>query len=545
MKQDQEFVVGVDVGTLSTRAGIFNLKGAMMGSGSRPIANFYPQPDYVEQSSEDIWENTGLAIREASKQAQIHPGQLVGISFDATCSLVCLDKKLKPLTISSTGDPLRNIIVWMDHRAIKEADFINQTKHPVLAYVGGKISPEQQPPKLKWVKENLPETWARAGKFMDLADFMVFRATGQDRRSLCTNVCKWTYLGHEGKKGSWDFTFFEMIGLGDLFGEGKVPKRVYPVGSFAGTLTKKNARELGLRPGVKVGVGIIDAHAGGIGLFGNCAKLSYKDKNQWNKTLALIGGTSSCHMVTSFEPRFIPGVWGPYWGAMIPDMWLNEGGQSATGSLIDYVIKNNSSYKDLKDLVEKTHRDIYQVLNQEVRRHGGSEWTKETHVLPYHHGNRSPRADAHAKGMMVGLTLDQSVSEVAKHYYATVQAIAYGTRHIIEVMNEKGYQISDIYMCGGHTKNQLFIQEHADITGCSIYLPEEKEAVLLGTAILASVAAKKYRSVREAIPKMSRSGEVIHPNFNNKKYHDARYRIFKLMYEQFKEIRTLSDESFA
>lgn len=543
MAHDQEFLVGVDVGTLSARAGIVDLKGNLVGMGIQPISIYHPQTDFVEQSSEDIWEKTGLAIREAIKQAQIEFQQILGISFDATCSLVCLDKKHEPLTISPTGDSKRNIIVWMDHRAIKEANFINQTGHRVLNYVGGKISPEQQPPKLKWIKENLSETWARAGKFMDLADFMVFRATGQDRRSLCTNVCKWTYLGHEGKKGSWDYTFFEMIGLDDLFEEGKVPKLVYPVGSFAGILTKKSARELGLRPGVKVGVGIIDAHAGGIGLLGHCAKLGLKDRNQWNKALALIGGTSTCHMATSSEPRFIPGVWGPYWGAMIPDMWLNEGGQSATGSLIDYVIKNNSNYQDLEELAEKTHTDIYQVLNQEVSRYGGPEWTKDIHVLPYHHGNRSPRADVHARGMMVGLTLNQSISEVAKHYYATLQAIAYGTRHIIEVMNEKGYQISDIYMCGGHTKNQLFVQEHADITGCNIYLPEEREAVLLGTVILAAVAANKYRSVQEAMPQMSKVGEVIRPNFNNKKYHDARYRIFKLMYEQFKEIRALSNSS--
>jgi FGGY-family pentulose kinase len=543
MAHDQEFLVGVDVGTLSARAGIVDLKGNLVGMGIQPISIYHPQTDFVEQSSEDIWEKIGLAIREAIKQAQIEFQQILGVSFDATCSLVCLDKKHEPLTISPTGDSKRNIIVWMDHRAIKEANFINQTGHRVLNYVGGKISPEQQPPKLKWIKENLSETWARAGKFMDLADFMVFRATGQDRRSLCTNVCKWTYLGHEGKKGSWDYTFFEMIGLDDLFEEGKVPKLVYPVGSFAGILTKKSARELGLRPGVKVGVGIIDAHAGGIGLLGHCAKLGLKDRNQWNKALALIGGTSSCHMATSSEPRFIPGVWGPYWGAMIPDMWLNEGGQSATGSLIDYVIKNNSNYQDLEKLAEKTHTDIYQVLNQEVSRYGGPEWTKDIHVLPYHHGNRSPRADVHARGMMVGLTLNQSISEVAKHYYATLQAIAYGTRHIIEVMNEKGYQISDIYMCGGHTKNQLFVQEHADITGCNIYLPEEREAVLLGTVILAAVAANKYRSVQEAMPQMSKVGEVIRPNFNNKKYHDARYRIFKLMYEQFKEIRALSNSS--
>jgi FGGY-family pentulose kinase len=289
-------------------------------------------------------------------------------------------------------------------------------------------------------------------------------------------------------------------------------------------------------------VGIIDAHAGGIGLLGDCARFPSKDKNLWNKALALIGGTSSCHMATSSEPRSISGVWGPYWGAMIPDMWLNEGGQSATGSLIDYVIKNNSSYQDLEALAEKAHTDIYQVLNQEVSGYGGPEWTKDIHVLPYHHGNRSPRADAHARGVTVGLTLNQSVSEVAKHYYATLQAIAYGTRHIIEVMNEKGYQISDIYMCGGHTKSQIFVQEHADITGCNIYLPEEKEAVLLGTAVLAAVAAGKYVTVVDAMKNMSRIDKMIKPDFRHRQYHDRKYKIFKLMYEQFEEIRELSKE---
>lgn len=542
MNPDKEFVIGVDVGTLSTRAGIFDLKGTLVGMGIHPISIYHPQTDFVEQSSEEIWEKTGLTIREAIKQAQIEFQQILGISFDATCSLVCLDRKNNPLSIAPTGDPNRNIVVWMDHRAIKEADFINQTGHRVLNYVGGKISPEQQPPKLKWIKENLPRAWALAGKFMDLADFMVFRATGVDKRSLCTSVCKWTYLGHEGERGSWDYSFFEKIGLSDLFDEDKVPKFAFSVGSFAGALTEQSADELGLQPGIAVGVGIIDAHAGGIGLLGDCTKLPSKDKNLWNKALALIGGTSSCHMATSSEPRSISGVWGPYWGAMIPDMWLNEGGQSATGFLIDYVIKNNSSYQDLEALAEKAHTDIYQVLNQEVSGYGGPEWTKDIHVLPYHHGNRSPRADAHARGVTVGLTLNQSVSEVAKHYYATLQAIAYGTRHIIEVMNEKGYQISDIYMCGGHTKSQIFVQEHADITGCNIYLPEEKEAVLLGTAVLAAVAAGKYVTVVDAMKNMSRIDKMIKPDFRHRQYHDRKYKIFKLMYEQFEEIRELSKE---
>ena len=539
MEPDKGWVIGVDVGTQSTRVGIFNLKGSMMGMGSQTISIFYPQADFVEQSSEDIWEKTALAIQEAIKQAQVRPGKIVGISFDATCSLVCLDPQNRPLTLSPTHDPSRNIIVWMDHRAIKQADFINQTGHRVLRYVGGQISPEQEPPKLKWIKENLPETWARAGKFMDLADFMVYRATGNDRRSLCTNVCKWTYLGHEGEGGSWDYPFFEMIGLSDLFDGGKVPKLVHPAGSFAGTLTEQSARELGLSPRVSVGVGIIDAHAGGIGVLGEYAKVASKDRTVWNKALTLIGGTSSCHMATYSEPRFISGVWGPYFGAMLPDRWLNEGWQSATGSLMDYVIRNNSSFSEIEALAREAGVGTYQFLNREIQKHGTPELTKEVHILPYHHGNRSPRADAHARGVVVGLTLNQSISEVVKHYYATIQAIGYGTRHIIESINEKGYEISEIFMCGGHTKNRVFIQEHADITGCTITLPQEKEAVLLGTGILAAVASGQYPDMIDAMKKMSKMGEEVRPNFTNQKYHDTRYKIFKLMYEQYKEIRAL------
>jgi len=132
----------------------------------------------------------------------------------------------------------------------------------VLQYVGGIMSPEQEPPKLLWLKENLPETWQKAGKFFDLADFMVYKAAGADLRSLCTNVCKWTYLGHESR---WDQSFFEAIGLGDLFDGGKVTEDVAPMGEKAGTLSAEAANHLGLTTRTAVGVGIIDAHAGGIG----------------------------------------------------------------------------------------------------------------------------------------------------------------------------------------------------------------------------------------------------------------------------------------
>src|SRR5438309_1597705 len=115
------------------------------------------------------------------------------------------------------------------------------TGSAVLRYVGGVFSPEMQSPKLLWLKENLPAAWRRARRFLDLPDFLTYRATGDETRSLCTTVCKWTYLGHEAAAapdsvGRWDGTFFHEIGLSDLVAEDyrRIGVRVRPMGEPLG-----------------------------------------------------------------------------------------------------------------------------------------------------------------------------------------------------------------------------------------------------------------------------------------------------------------------
>lgn len=515
-------VIGVDVGTGSVRAGVFALDGTMLAAASSPILEFHPEPDFYEQSSENIWAETGRVVREALAESKCSPDAVIGLSFDATCSLVVLDADGQPLTASKTGRAERNVIVWRDHRAIDQTNRINAGGYDVLRYVGGAMSPEQEPPKLLWLKENLPETWQRAGKFFDLADFMVYRATGIDLRSLCTNVCKWTYLGHEAR---WDCDFFFAIGLGDLFDRGKVTEDVAPMGECAGTLCAEAAALMGLTTKTAVGVGMIDAHAGGIGLGVD------------EPILALIGGTSSCHMAVSNEARFIPGVWGPYFGAMLPGMWLSEGGQSATGALLDHTVARFGTVREEDHywhvLMGKEINAAYAELNAYIAQKGvRSDWTERLHILPDHHGNRSPMADPHARGVMDGLTLDMSYDTLARIYHATIQAVAYGTRQIIDAMEKQGYAIARINACGGGAKNALWIREHADATQRPIHLPKEPEAVLLGAAILGAVAAGAFASIREAMRAMCHAGEVVEPDRETADYHEWKYAQQRAMYDQ-------------
>jgi FGGY-family pentulose kinase len=338
---EENHLIGVDVGTASVRAGIFTQKGEMLAQAVSPIRMYRPEENFVEQSSENIWENTCRVINEALLKSKVDKDKIVGIGFDATCSLVALDKTDQPVSVSPTKEPHQNIIVWMDHRAMQETDEINKTGDEVLKYVGGNVSPEMEIPKLMWLKRNLPEQYKKTAKFLDLADFMVYRASGNDLRSVCTKVCKWTYIAHEKR---WSNKLFKEVGLEDLTDNNRIGKEIADLGSSAGTLTEKSADQLGLTTNITVAVGIIDAHAGGLGVLG---------KNP-ETTLAIIGGTSSCHMASSKKPLFVKGVWGPYYGAMVPDLWLNEGGQSATGSLVDFVIRDSSFYPKLMEEVEKT-----------------------------------------------------------------------------------------------------------------------------------------------------------------------------------------------
>ena len=536
--------LGVDVGTGSVRAGVFDASGKMLGVGVEAIVTTRPAEDFVQQSSSDIWRACGVAVRAALAGAGVAPQQVAGLGFDATCSMVALDSQDRPVTVSPDGDDEQNVVVWMDHRALAQTERINATGHEVLRYVGGKVSPEMQTPKLLWLRENLPDTWLRAARFLDLPDFLVYRATGQDVRSQCTTTCKWTYLAHEDR---WNEEFFRQVGLGELADEGfrRIGTRVRPVGERAGRLTPDAAQQLGLVEGTYVAVALIDAHAGGLGVLGYPGPDGTLTPQELETRLALIGGTSTCHMVVSREPRFVPGVWGPYFAAMVPGMWLSEGGQSATGALIDHTIRSHVRGKELEQRAEQEGTTIYELLNRTLDELGGSaafpaSLTRELHVLPDHHGNRSPRADASLRGMVSGLRLTDSVESLALVYLATVQALAHGTKHVIDVMNAHGHRIETLVATGGDTKNPVFLREHADVTGCTIVLPREPEAVLLGSAMLGAVASGDRGSVVEAMGAMGAPGrELVPAGGDVAGYHRAKHAVFQRMYEDQMAYRAL------
>jgi FGGY-family pentulose kinase len=521
-------LLAVDVGTGSARAGLFDASGHVLARASHPVRLERPQPDHAEHSSDDIWQAVCTAAKAARAEAGVPPESVAGLSFDATCSLVALDGADRPASVSLTSDDRWNVIVWLDHRAIAEAEEITAAQHRVLNYIGGIMSPEMEIPKLMWLKRQLPAQWRGYGRLLDLADFLAWRASGIDQRSECTLACKWTYLAHE--RPGWQADFLHRVGLADLKRRARLPERAKPIGHRIGKLSPTAAGELGLSTDCAVGVGLIDAHAGAVGaLAGEIAGARLDHR------IAMIAGTSTCHMALSREARFVPGVWGPYFGAVAPGLWLNEGGQSASGALLDHLLNWTA---ESRKLGTRGHDSVIARI-AELRRQEGAAFARDLHVLPDFHGNRSPLADPKARGVISGLAMDASLDAVARLYYAGAVGIALGTRHILDRLGEHGYRIDHLHLTGGHVRNPLLVELYADATGCTVVLGEEEDGVLLGTAMVAAVAAGFYRSLAEAAAAMGRPGRSVTPSPAMQDHYDARYRAYLAMEEQSRALEDI------
>ena len=437
-----------------------------------------------------------------------------GMGFDATCSLVVVDVAGHPLTVSASGDERRNVIVWMDHRAMAEARRVNETRDDVLRYVGGSVSPEMEIPKLLWLKRHLPSTYHSAGHFFDLADYLSFRATGSTARSMCTLACKWNYLAHEHR---WSGSYLERIGLGDLASDeyARIGREIVAPGtSLDAGLIKPAAHDFGLLEGTPVGASLIDAHAGGVGTIGGRGESG--EPVDVCRRLAYIMGTSACIMATTREPCFVPGVWGPYYSGMVPGFWLNEGGQSAAGAAIDHLVRSHPAYDETVAAAHAAGMEVLEFLERRIVSRAASLGeaallARDIHVLPEFLGNRSPFADPDARAVVAGMDLDVDIGSMERLFVAGLCGLAYGLADVVESFRSHGVESDMMVISGGAGRSPLVRQIMADTTGLTIAVPRTQEPVLLGAAMLGAVAAKSRGSIGDAMASMSAIGRLSEP----------------------------------
>lgn len=321
-------------------------------------------------------------------------------------------------------------------------------------------------------------------------------------------------------------------------------------GELVGTLSEKAGSELGLPAGIAVGSGVIDAYAGWVGTVGAKVHLGSNqlesgvpknDMSQAFSRLAAVAGTSTCHLAMSKGPVFVDGVWGPYRDVLLPDYWMAEGGQSATGELLKHVLETHASYNELLSMAESFNTNVYDYLNSHLEEMMDKVGAPTISYLGRHFffygdlwGNRSPIANPNMTGSIIGLTSDRSMDGLAIHYYATMEFIAMQTRQIVETMNKSGHSITSIFMSGSQCQNKILMELLATTCGMPVLIPKYVHAAVVhGAAMLGAKAASsdkegKTEDLWSIMDRMSKPGRLVKPgkDENEKKLLDAKYAVF-------------------
>jgi D-ribulokinase len=232
-------------------------------------------------------------------------------------------------------------------------------------------------------------------------------------------------------------------------------------------------------------------------------------------------GTSACIMATTIEPRFVPGVWGPYHSGMVPGFWLNEGGQSAAGAAIDHLIQSHPAHAEAEASARGTGLGILEFLERRIVSRVGNVGTaallaRDVHVLPEFLGNRSPYADPDSRAVIAGLDLDADIGAMERLFVAGLCGLAYGLADVVDAFRSHGVGSSMMVISGGAGRSPLVRQIMADTPGLTVALPEAQEPVMLGAAMLAA-AGGAYPSIGDAMASMSAIGRLSEPTAGNRR----------------------------
>jgi L-ribulokinase len=490
----ERYVIGVDFGTLSARAILVNVRNgqtfaqAVVEYKNRVIERALPgandslPADTALQDPADYSRAFEITVRSLLRR--VSPEQIAGIGTDFTCCTVlpttangaplCYDAKYR-------DNPHAWVKLWKHHAAQPQADQINrlgaERDEEFLKIYGGRYSSEWLFSKLLETLQQAPAVYDATERFIEAGDWIVWQMTGQEKRGLSAAGFKAMRVCGENSDQFPAPDFFHALDprLRNVV-ESKLQSDFLPPGASAGGLTPEMAKRLGLRAGIPVAIGNIDAHAGvtacGVTTPGR---------------LVIIMGTSSCHLLLSDKKQAIEGVCGVVKDGVVPGLWSYEAGQAGVGDSFAWFVEKIAPRGLTHDRLEREAAKLAPGQSGLL----ALDWWNGSRFL----------VDADLSGVIFGLKLSTEPHEI---YRALIESTAYGTRRIIEAFTEKGIAIDEVVACGGLAqKNDLLLQIYADVTGRTIKVAAAEQASALGAAIHAAVAAGIYKDFDSAARKMT------------------------------------------
>jgi L-ribulokinase len=501
-------VIGVDFGTLSVRASVFDSALGRLGAGAAeyPLHRSPDDPDRATQSHADQMSALALAVRRAVADAGVEGVAVEALALDTTgSSVIPVDDRLEPLD---------DYYLWCDHRAWNEAAEITACAHErnleAIRWCGGTYSSEWGFSKLlHWLRHN-PEARARCATALEHCDMVAAVLCGISDpaavpRSVCAMGHKWMWNRDLGGLPPEQF----LTGVDPLFAgiRAKLGGTYATSDRIAGHLTPAWAEKLDLRAGIPIPVGAFDAHWDAIG-----AGVRLGD-------VVNVVGTSTCIMAIGEQPTLIPGVCGVVQGSIHPKLTGIEAGLSATGDIFDAIARRAGT------TVAELSRglDRYRAGQTGLLR------------LTWDNGDRTVLVNPELGGITLGWRLTHTAQD---ELFAAIEGTAFHTRVILERMEEYGVPVHRIINGGGiPQRNAVLNQVYANVMGKPILVPAG-DVTSLGSAIFAFLAAGAFRTVEEAQDALCPGYTTIQPEAGAAAICAELYPLYRQLYFAFGERRS-------
>lgn len=532
MSEQDQYVVGVDFGTLSGRALVVRVAdGAELGTAVHEYAHAVIEdrlpdgrplpPDWALQVPDDYREVLRTAVPAAVAAAGIDPARVIGIATDFTaCTMVPTLADGTPLNelAEYAGRPHAYVKLWKHHAAQPQADRINrlaaEREESWLPRYGGLISSEWEFAKGLQLFEEDRDLYDRMDRWVEAADWIVWQLCGGYVRNACTAGYKG--IRQDGAYPTPDFLEALAAGFGGFVAD-KVDQPIGQLGDRAGGLTTEAAAWTGLPEGIAVAVGNVDAHV-------TAPAAQAVGPGQ----MVAIMGTSTCHVMNGETLREVPGMCGVVDGGIVAGLWGYEAGQSGVGDIFGWFTRTSvpASYAEAATAAgESLHEHLTRLAaEQEVGEHG-------LVALDWHSGNRSVLVDHELSGLVIGQTLATRPEDV---YRALLEATAFGTRVIVETFRDSGVPVQQFIVAGGLADNALLMQIYADVTRLPLSIIDSEQGPALGSAIHAAVAAGAYADVPTAAKSMGKVRRNVYlPDEARAESYDALFEEYVSLHDHF------------
>ena len=483
--------IGIDLGTSAVKLLLMDEKGSIKNIVSKEYPLYFPNPGWSEQKPEDWYEQVMAGLKDLIKDAD--KSQVAGISFGGQMhGLVILDEN---------DNVIRPALLWNDGRTYEETDYLNEKigKDKLSEYTANIAFTGFTAPKILWVKNKEPENFKKIKKIMLPKDYIAYKLTGVN----CTDVSDASgMLLLDVKNRSWSKEMCDICGITvDM-----LPK-LYESYECVGTVKEDIAAELGIPATCKVAAGAGDNAAAAVGTGtvgdGNCnislgtsGTIFISSKNfgvdKYNALHSFDHADGSYHLMGCMLSAASCNKW-----------WMDD------------IIGTDDYAGQQKDITDD------KLGNNHV------------FFLPYLMGERSPHNNPNARGTFIGLTMDNTRTDMTQ---AVLEGVAFALRDSLEVARSLGINIERTKICGGGAKSPLWKKIIANVMNLKVDVIESEEGPALGGAMLAAVANGEYASVKDAADAIVKIVDTVEPTPELVDRYEKKYQQFKQIYPACKPV---------